>query len=178
MHEDQTGTYKSNHKIMVLGDSIQIPGKLVPGLVKQNYKCHRQRHDVSTPFYSLLVHSLFIPSHSSPSLPLLLPLTAFIPTPFTNLHEVPQPSHDNRILCTVLLSSLIPPLSISVSRSLLDRSTCLQLILDTWFTFQPPLGLDLLQFSMRSLPSSLFYQLLFVSVSCSRSPRFCIYMDL
>ena len=73
---------------------------------------------VSTPFYLLPVHSLFIPSHSSP--PLLLPLTALIPTPFVTLREVPQPSRDNPILCSVSLSSLIPPLSISVSQSLLD----------------------------------------------------------
>ena len=38
---------------------------------------------VPTPFYLLLVHSLFVPSHSSP--PLLLPLTALIPTPFMTL---------------------------------------------------------------------------------------------
>ena len=38
---------------------------------------------VPTPFYLLLVHSLFVPSHSSP--PLLLPLTALIPTPFVTL---------------------------------------------------------------------------------------------
>ena len=52
------------------------------------------------------------------------------------------------------------------------------LILDTWFTFQPPLGLDLLQFLMRSLPSSLFYQLPFVSVFCSQSPLFSIYISV
>ena len=71
---------------------------------------------VSTPFYSLPVHSLF----SSPPLPLPLPLTALIPTSFANLCEVPQPSRDNPILCSVLLNSLIPPISTSVSRSLLD----------------------------------------------------------
>ena len=45
VHEDQIGTYKSNHKIMVLGGSVQIPGKLVPGLVEQNYKRHHQQHN-------------------------------------------------------------------------------------------------------------------------------------
>ena len=43
------------------------------------------------------------------------------------------------------------------------------------FILQPPIVLDPFLFSMRSLASSLFYRLLFVSVSCSQSPRFGIY---
>ena len=81
---------------------------------------------VSTPFYSLLVHSLF----SSPPPPLPLPLTALIPTSFVNLREVPQPSRDNPILCSVSLNSLIPPISTSVSQSLLNHFSIDQLIRD------------------------------------------------
>ena len=94
---------------------------------RENHRTASMRsRAVSTPFYSLPVHSLF----SSPPLPLPLPLTALIPTSFANLREVPQPSRDNPILCSVLLNSLIPPISTSVSRSLLDHFSIDQPIRD------------------------------------------------
>ena len=48
----------------------------------------RETIAVPTPFYSFPVHSLSIPSHSSPLL--LLPLTILIPTIFATFLEVPR----------------------------------------------------------------------------------------
>ena len=130
---------------------------------------------VLTPFYSLSIYSLFIPSHSSP--PLLLPLTALIPTPFVTLREVLQPSRNNPILCSVLLNSLIPPLSISISQSLLDWSTRLPLILNAWLTFQLPLSRSpsILDVIPPFLPLLLAA---FCQCICSQSLRFYIYRSV
>ena len=40
VHEDQTGTYKSNRKIVVLSDSIQIQVDKTRNLRPGNLQCH------------------------------------------------------------------------------------------------------------------------------------------
>ena len=110
----------------VPGQDVGLPSLSEDSSDKENSVPGTQQSVVSTPFYSLPVHSLF----SSPPPPPPLPLTALIPTSFANLREVLQPSRDNPILCSVSLNSLIPPISTSVSRSLLDHFSIDQLIRD------------------------------------------------
>ena len=86
---------------------------------------HSSTFGVPTPFYSFPVHSLSIPSHSSPLL--LLPLTILIPTIFVTFLKVPRPSRDDPTRVPVFLTSLflcsyLPILSLS-SCSLLLSST-------------------------------------------------------
>ena len=73
-------------------------------LVRDASKVEQHVRGVLTPFYSFPVHSLSIPSHSSPLL--LLPLTILIPTIFATFLEVPRPSRDDPTRVPVFLTSL------------------------------------------------------------------------
>ena len=87
---NQSGSHQSSPSLPVTPIRLSPPG--LPALQKchRSPRCGPNRPGVSTPFYSLPVHSLF----SSPPLPLPLPLTALIPTSFANLCEGSQPSRE------------------------------------------------------------------------------------
>ena len=97
---------------------------------------------VPTPFYSFPVHSLSIPSHSSPLL--LLPLTTLIPTIFVTFLEVSQPSRDDPTRVPVFLTSLF----LCSYLPILLLSSCSLLLSSTLHLDLPILSIVLLNFPM------------------------------